>query len=61
MNPCELTMTVTALANAIAGKLDSPEEIAAAGSVFTLLGDALAAIAAQQVLCQSKQDKKMKC
>lgn len=30
MNPCELTMTVTVLANAIAGKLGSHEEIAAA-------------------------------
>lgn len=49
MNPCELTMAVTALANAI----DSPEEIAAAASVFVLLGDVMAAISAQQVLCQT--------
>lgn len=53
MNPCELTMAVTALANAIAEILDSPEEIAAAASVFVLLGDVMAAISAQQVLCQT--------
>ena len=46
-------MAVTALANAIAEILDSPEEIAAAASVFVLLGDVMAAISAQQVLCQT--------
>lgn len=60
MNTCEITMTVTALANAIAAQLDSPEEIAAAGSLFTLLGDAMAAISAQQILCKSLQDKNAK-
>ncbi|MDD5947215.1 MAG: hypothetical protein PUC41_05385 [Oscillospiraceae bacterium] len=57
MNSCELTMAVTAFANAIAAKLESPEEIAAVASVFILLGDAMAAISAQQILCQLQQDK----
>lgn len=61
MNSCELTMAVTALANAISAKLDSPEEIAAVASVFVLLGDAMAAISAQQILCQTQQEKKESC
>lgn len=57
MHSCELSMAVTAFANAIAAKLESPEEIAAVASVFVLLGDAMAAISAQQILCQLQQDK----
>ncbi|MGN0650075.1 MAG: DUF6774 domain-containing protein [Oscillospiraceae bacterium] len=60
MNPCEMTLTVTALANAIAAELESPEEVAAAGSLFTLLGDTLAAISAQQVLCRERQNQSVK-
>ena len=60
MNACDITMTATALANAIAGELNSPEEIAVAASLLTLIGDALAAIAAQQVLCLSRNDKNSK-
>lgn len=58
MNSCELTMAVTALANTIAARLDSPEEIAAAASIFVLLGDALEAISAQQILCRSQQNER---
>lgn len=61
MNSCELTMAVTALANAFAAKLDSPEEIAAVASVFVLLGDAMAAISAQQILCLKQQEKNKPC
>ena len=39
MNSCEFTMAVTALANSIAAKLESPEEIVAVAFVFVLLGD----------------------
>lgn len=51
-------MAVTALANTIAARLDSPEEIAAAASIFVLLGDALEAISAQQILCRSQQNER---
>lgn len=61
MNSCELTMAVTALANAIAGNLNSPDEIDAVGAVFVLIGDAMAAISAQQILCQSQQNKQPEC
>ncbi|MBQ8724956.1 MAG: hypothetical protein IJY74_04705 [Oscillospiraceae bacterium] len=61
MNSCELTMAVTALANTIAGRLDSPEEIAAVASVLVLLGDAMAAISAQQILCRTQQENQKFC
>lgn len=54
-------MAVTALANAIAAKLESPEEIAAVASVFVLLGDVMTAISAQQILCQTQQEKEKSC
>lgn len=58
MNPCELTLSITALANAIACKLESPEEIALVAAVFMQLGDTLEVIAAQQDLCKSRQTDK---
>lgn len=59
MNPCELTVSVSALANAIACKLDA-DELALAAAVFTQLGDTLATIAVQRELC-SKADKTPDC
>lgn len=56
MNPCETSMTVAALANAISCKLSSPEEVAAVAAVFVQLGDTMAAIAAQQILCDSRRE-----
>lgn len=51
MNPCELTASVTALANVIACKLDD-DELAVMAAVFTQLGDTLATIAVQRQLCE---------
>ncbi len=51
-------MSVAAIANAIACKLSSPEEIAAVAAVFVQLGDTMETIAAQQALCISRKDKK---
>ena len=53
MNACELTATVTALANAIAcGR--STQEVALLGTVFSQLGDTLQTIAAQNTLCEGQ-------
>lgn len=53
MNSCELTAAITALANAIACNLTT-DEISLISSLYVLLGDNLATIAAQRVLCQPK-------
>lgn len=50
MNPCELTASVTALANTLACGL-SADEISLLGAVFTQLGDTLITIASQKSLC----------
>ena len=53
MNSCALTTSVTALANAIACKLDN-DELALLSSVLVQLGDTLVTIAAQRSLCQKQ-------
>lgn len=53
MNPCELTVAITAFANTIAAGLGA-EEISLIGSLFVLLGDTLATIAAQKALCEAQ-------
>ena len=50
MNNCQLTLAITALANAMTKNL-SPEEAALLGSLLTQLGDTILTIAAQQSLC----------
>ena len=50
MNPCELTASVTALANALACRLDQ-EQLGLLAAVLTQLGDTLATIAAQKAIC----------
>lgn len=56
MNPCELSISVATLANAIACKLKSAEEIAVIAAVCVQLGDTLETIAAQQALCEVKKN-----
>ena len=51
MNACELTASITALANAIACN-KSASEINLLAAVFSQLGDTLATITAQQGLCE---------
>ena len=53
MTACELTASITALANALACGL-SGEEVVMLGAVLTQLGDTLQTIAAQRSLCDSK-------
>lgn len=55
MNPCELTMSITAVANAIACQL-SDDKLELASAVFTQLGDTLATISVQRSLCNNKND-----
>ncbi len=52
MNACELTASVTALANAIACKLNN-DEITLLASVLVQLGDTLVTIATQRNLCEN--------
>ena len=57
MNSLKLTSAVTALANAIACKLDI-NEIALLASIFVQLGDTLATIAAGENLCREQTEEK---
>lgn len=53
MNSCELTMSITAVANAIANCVDN-DKLGLLGAVFTQLGDTLSTIAAHQDLCEKQ-------
>lgn len=50
MNACELTASVTALANVLASGL-TEDEITMLGVVLTQLGDTLLTIATQKSIC----------
>lgn len=50
MNPCELTASITAAANALACQM-TDEEISLLGAILTQLGDTLITIAAQRSIC----------
>ena len=54
MNSCELTASVTALANAIASKLNN-DELTLLASVLVQLGDTLVTISVQRAICEEKQ------
>ena len=54
MNSCELTASITAVANALACKL-TEDEINLLGAALTQLGDTLATIAAQRSLCDDEK------
>ena len=54
MNPCELTASVTALANALACGLND-EELDLLGAVLTQLGDTLTTIAVQRGICANRK------
>ena len=53
MNPCELTASVTALANVIACRL-SEDELNILGVILTQLGDTLLTIATHKGICCDK-------
>lgn len=56
MGPCELTVSVTAIANVLACKLNV-NELTLLGAVFTLLGDTLSTIATQKSICETRENK----
>ena len=56
MNPCELTASITALANMLAGKL-TVNELNLLGAVLTQLGDTVTTIAAQKTLCEENKER----
>ena len=56
MNTCQLTASVTALANLIASKL-TIEEITLLATIMVQLGDTLATISTQRVICEAEASK----
>jgi len=50
MNPCELTASITAIANALACRL-SQDQLELLGVTLTQLGDTLLTIATQRSIC----------
>lgn len=55
MNPCELTVSITAAANALAAKL-TDDELQLLGVTLTQLGDTLITIATARAVC-GKSDR----
>ena len=51
MNSCELTVSVTALANALACRL-TEKELSILGAVLAQLGDTLTTIATHKSICR---------
>ncbi len=54
MSPCELTASITAVANALACRL-TVDELNLLGAVLTQLGDTLTTIATQKSICMGGQ------
>lgn len=57
MNACELTASVTAVANAVACNKTN-EELTLLASVLVQLGDTLVTIAAQRAVCENVSGEK---
>lgn len=57
MNECELTMSITALANCIAESIADDKHLALVSSVISTLGSTLGTIASQRVLCSSLTER----
>ena len=55
MNSCQLTASITALANAISCGFNV-EETTLIAALFVQLGDTLATIATQKSICEEKND-----
>lgn len=54
MNSCELTASITAVANAVACKLNK-DELALLSAVLVQLGDTLVTIAEQRAICENSK------
>ena len=55
MNPCELTATITVIANSLANKM-TDDELAALSTVLVQLGDTLATIITHRSICNKNND-----
>lgn len=56
MNPCELTASITAAANALACKYDN-NELSLLAAVLVQLGDTLVTIVTQRTICENMAEK----
>ena len=54
MNPCELTASITAAANALACQLTT-DQVNLMGVIFTQLGDTLLTIGTQREICEKNR------
>ena len=52
MNPCQTTSSVTAIANALACRLNN-DELTLLASVLVQLGDTLVTIVTQRAICEN--------
>lgn len=57
MHACELTASITALANALAYQM-TVNELSLWAAIFSQLGDTLATIAAGRSYCEERSEKK---
>lgn len=57
MNACELTASVTAIANALACKFTN-DELTLLASVLVQLGDTIVTIATQRTICENTNNNK---
>ena len=57
MNSCELTASITAIANSLSCKLDN-EQLTLLAAVLVQLGDTLVTIATQRALCKQLKENK---
>lgn len=56
MNSCEITASVTAVANALACKLNN-DELTLLASVLVQLGDTLVTIVTQRAICENMNNR----
>ncbi len=54
MNSCELTASITAVANALSCRLNN-EELSILAAVLVQLGDTLATISLQRTICENNK------
>ena len=57
MNSCELTASITAIANTVACRLNN-DELTLLASILVQLGDTLVTIATQRSICEQKNQNK---
>jgi len=57
MNGCELAITITTLASAIAAQVENDEDLSVLAASITQFGDTLATIAAWRTRCAAEQAK----